>query len=105
MYKTWHQTVQIQRSVLWGNKVHYQILGLTCKFLLNSYVLQLYLTEITSGATSRVYETWHPTLQLQHLILWKTEVHHEKLRLTSKFLLVFYVLVLYLTEIASGVTS
>ncbi|KIJ90444.1 hypothetical protein K443DRAFT_116583, partial [Laccaria amethystina LaAM-08-1] len=78
---------------------------LTGKFLLDFYVLGLYLTEIASGTTSRVFETWRPTVQSRRSVLEGNKVHEQKLRLTGKFLLDFYVLGLYLTEIASGTTS
>jgi hypothetical protein len=85
--------------------VHYQKLRLTCKFLLDFYLLRLYLTEIASGTTSRVYETWRPTVQVRHSVVWGEIAHYQKLRLTYKFLLDFYILRLYLTEITSGTTS
>ena len=88
-----------------GNKVYWQKLRLTGKFLLISYVLGLYLTGIASGTTSQVCKTWRPTVQSRHSVLWGDKVYYQKLRLTCKFLLDFYILGLYLMEIASGLTS
>ncbi|KIJ99046.1 hypothetical protein K443DRAFT_102894, partial [Laccaria amethystina LaAM-08-1] len=44
-------------------------LRLTCKFLLDFYVLRLYLTRISSGTTTRVDETWRPTVQIRRSVL------------------------------------
>ena len=80
VYEMWDPAIIIQHSVLWGN------------------------TKIASGTTS-VYETWSSAIYIQCSVLWGNKVHYQKLRLTGKFLLNFYVIELYLTEIASGTTS
>ena len=66
---------------------------------------QLYLTIITLGITTWVYETWRPIVRIRHLILWGNKVHYRKLRLTGKILLKFNALGLYLTGITSRTSS
>ena len=105
VYKTWRPIVRMRHLILWGSKVRYWKLRLTSKILLNFNVLGLYLTGIASRTFSQIYETWRPVVQILRLVLWGNKIHCQKLRLTSRFLLKFNILRLYLTAITSGTTS
>jgi len=101
----WHPAVFIRCSVLWWSKVPGQKFVFSCKFSFKSYLFGLYLTEIARGIISPVYETWHPAAIIRCSVFQGNKVYLAEIELTSKFLLAFYVLGLYVTGIASGTTS
>ena len=104
VYETWRLTVQIRRSVLWGNTVQYQKFKLTSKFLFEFHVLGFYLTGIAPESISRVHKAWRVTVQISHLgFLWENKVLYQTFWLTSKFVFELHVLWLYLTPINSEI--